>query len=202
MKPGGSTTTMLLLLALGCVQICFVGAGSIHDIVPVNFDRDNGIQLDLGHGKVYDSSSYNKAIIFLEELKGASSCHRLAASTLIQTCQTLDSKTAIDIALAEVKEEYAAKVAACEFNAVYSKSKDIIPKACKAFLPTKNACSKTGFGSEKLCYAHITRAQVTACISGLEDRPQSWTSYSNALQNVHNTCQASRIAIDKGTCAF
>lgn len=187
---------MLASLALIWVQIYLVTAGFIHDVALLNFKHGSGIQLNLGHGKIYDSASYQKAIIFLDELKSASSCHRLAATTLVQACQSIDQKVVIDVALAEIKEEYAAKVAACELNAAYNK--DTIPKACKAFLPSAKACPNGGSGSDKVCYAHISRAQVTACISKLEDRPQSWTSYSNALQNVQNTCQASRLAMDKG----
>lgn len=198
MMPLGATITMLLFLTFGLVQICLAGGHSIQDIAAVKFRGNDGIQLDLGHGKVYDSTTYKKAIIFLEELKTTSSCHRLAASTLVQTCQTLDQKTDLDVALSDVKEEYAAKVAACELTAVLDKSRDVVPKACKAFLPSKNACAKSEASGEKLCYAHTSRPQVVACISALQDRPQSWTSYSNALQNVHHTCQAFRFAIDKG----
>jgi hypothetical protein len=188
---------MPLILLAFLVQICFAGLDAL-DIAPVTIDNGIGINLDLGHGKIYDSNSYKKALIFLEELKDASSCHRLAASTLIQTCQSLDQKVALDVALAEVKEEYAAKVAVCELSAVFNKSKDVVPKACKAFVPSEKACAKTGAEAKRICYAQISRSQVTVCISGLETRAQTWTSYSNALQNVHNTCQASRISMDKG----
>lgn len=190
----------LLLVIVG--QICTVEAGSFRDVVPVMLDSSDGLQLDLGHGKLYDSHSYNKAIIFLEELKGASSCHRLAASTLIQACQSADQNSAIDVALSGIKEEYAAKVAACELSAVYNRGKDVIPKACKAFLPSEKACRKTkamSSDNKEMCYAHLSKTQITACISGLEGRAQSWTSYSNALQNVHHACQASRLANDKGS---
>jgi hypothetical protein len=198
MMPEHHPEFLIGLLTILFIFIHGVGAGSLHDIAPVAFNNDNGVKLDLGHGKAYDAASYTKAIVFIEELKGASSCHRLAASTLIQACQSLDHGTGLDVALAEVKEEYAAKVAACELNAVHVKSEAIIPKACKSFLPNQKACPSTRSELTKLCYAHISRAQVTACISSLESRPQSWTSYSNALQNVHYACQASRLTIDKG----
>lgn len=195
----------MALLTFALIQICLARANSGLDIMSSNtpslsLESDGiDINLDLGNSKVYNSKSYKDAITFIEDLKTASSCHRLAASSLINVCQSINQDSSVELALADTKEEYAAKIAACELNVVRGRGKDAIPKPCKNFLPNKDACPKTQHEPKKRCYAPLSRVQITACINALEDRPQSWTSYSNALQNVQNACQASRLAIEKGT---
>lgn len=206
MKPimGGA---MLALFVFTLVQICHAGSESGLDLMPVqpshSFRADDlEIDLNLGNGNIYSTKSYRDALAFLDELKGASSCRRLAAHTLINACQSADNTASLDLILAEVKEEYAVKLAACELDAVRGKGKNVIPKVCKIFLPTKEACPKTSSESAKSCYVSATRAQVTTCIGAFHERAQLWTSYSNCLQNVQDTCQASRLAIDRGNFRF
>jgi hypothetical protein len=157
-------------------------------------------------GRIHQPELYSHAITIIESLISEHPCHRLASSALIGSCQSLEKATSTEVSLYETREEYATKLAMCELNAVKAQ----ISSHCADFIPSSQACRKgrsTGFFRRpqavdgipgKLCYPEVTRHQVTSCISALQSKPQWWTSYSNALQNVFVVCQASRSAIEKG----
>lgn len=139
------------------------------------------------------------------------SCNRLAALTLINSCQSLEmsakgssnAKTKGELILDEVKSEYAVRLAVCELNG----AKVNIPRECAVFIPSSYACGKFRFRSlftrqeshshDELCYPEAAGSQIIQCLRALESRPQSWTSYSNAKQNSVVMCQASRDAIER-----
>jgi hypothetical protein len=147
---------------------------------------------------------FTQALSVLNLLESAPSCHRLAAHNLIDTCESLEKSTEIELALEEVKEKYAARLAMCELTGAQTS----LPPQCKDFVPSP--CAHEGFArlfrkrdqpkavaADQMCYPNTSRNQVKQCLNALHSRPQWWTSYSNALQNVVVVCQATRTYKDK-----
>ncbi|KAI4199625.1 MAG: hypothetical protein LQ350_004500 [Teloschistes chrysophthalmus] len=140
---------------------------------------------------------YTHAIQVLESLKASPSCHRLAASTLIHSCQTVDgSSTNSEGSLEDLKSVYAAQLAICEVTEAGSGP----PRSCDAFLPKEqNRLSQTlnrGLSQHNGLDSKL-KSQLSICLQSLESRPQHWTSYSNNRQNAVIMCQAARIHVDK-----
>jgi hypothetical protein len=142
-------------------------------------------------------------------MEAAPSCHRMATLTLINSCQSLERSKTAEVALTEVREEYATRLAICEFMG----AKVAFPPQCNLFVPQDRGCkrrfsfslwdrprgdSASSQFTGDACYRDVSSAQVKQCLSALHARPQWWTSYSNALQNVVVVCQASRSSIEKG----
>lgn len=133
----------------------------------------------------------------LESLKASPSCHRLAASTLIHSCQTVDgSSTTSEGSLEDLKSVYAAQLAICEVTEAGSGP----PKSCDPFLPNEQLrlgqtlnqglVQQNGLDSK-------LKGQLSICLQSLESRPQHWTSYSNNRHNAVIMCQAARFHVDK-----
>ncbi|KIW04333.1 hypothetical protein, variant [Verruconis gallopava] len=189
---------LLALLAFCLNQVLSGTIGSGVDFSSVKSSGKPNLVMDLKKGKATDTEIHKAAIAFLEEIQGSSSCHQLAAYTLIQVCQSIEgASTTIDPSLSNAKEEYAAKMAVCELSAARPKNQDAVPKQCMDLIPTKTACDTSSSSSTKICYHPLSRARITACITALRAHPQSWTSYSNAAQNVVNTCHASRVHMNQ-----
>ncbi|KAL9576941.1 MAG: hypothetical protein Q9203_007629, partial [Teloschistes exilis] len=140
---------------------------------------------------------YTQALQVLESLKASPSCHRLAASTLMHSCQTVDgSSTNSEGSLEDLKSVYAAQLAICEVTEAGSGP----PKSCDPFLPNEQLRlgqtlnhgldQPNGLGSK-------LKSQLSICLQSLESRPQHWTSYSNNRQNAVIMCQAARFHVDK-----
>ncbi|KAI4234604.1 MAG: hypothetical protein LQ352_008166 [Teloschistes flavicans] len=140
---------------------------------------------------------YTHALQVLESLKASPSCHRLAASTLIHSCQTVDgSSTNSEGSLEDLKSIYAAQLAICEITEAGSGP----PKSCDAFLPRDQArLSQTLYHDlhQDNGLDSKLKSQLSTCLQSLESRPQHWTSYSNNRQNAVIMCQAARIHVDK-----
>lgn len=169
----------------------------------------------LQHPPIQRQELLSQALRIIHSVESSSSCNRLAALNLINSCQSLEtspkgSNTAgmnSDLGLDEVKSEYAARLAVCELIGAGAN----IPGICVIFVPSAKACVKYRFSGfwarndhqsetqDTLCYPEATRSQFGGCLKALEARPQYWTSYSNARQNAVVMCQASRDAIEKGT---
>jgi hypothetical protein len=159
-------------------------------------------------GPIHEPEVYMRAVNILESMETAPSCHRIATLTLINSCQSLERSTAAEIALTEVREEYATRLAMCELMS----AKVTVPSQCSRFIPQDGGCRrKRSFAFwdsthsdeatnsiDKICYREVNPTQVKQCLGTLHAKPQWWTSYSNALQNVVVVCQASRSAIEKG----
>ncbi|KAF2418265.1 hypothetical protein EJ08DRAFT_65038 [Tothia fuscella] len=167
---------------------------------------DKQLTHSLLEGQIHQPEVYSRAVNILTGLESAPSCHRVATLTLINSCQSLERSTATEVALYETREEYATKLAMCELDG----AKATISSHCTDFVPSEKACRKQksgGFFSRsrqvvddvqgKVCYPEVTRRHVKSCVTALQSKPQWWTSYSNALQNVVVVCQASRSAIEK-----
>jgi len=167
---------------------------------------DTELTSSLLNGQIHQPEVYSRAVTILETLETAPSCHRVATLTLINSCQSLERSASTEVALYETREEYATKLAMCELSG----AKASISSICANFIPSSKTCRKNrsnGFFRRsqqtedvpgEVCYPEVSRHQVRQCISALHSKPQWWTSYSNALQNVVVVCQASRSAIEKG----
>ncbi|KAL9629400.1 MAG: hypothetical protein Q9204_005293 [Flavoplaca sp. TL-2023a] len=143
------------------------------------------------------SQVYTSALQVLEGLKTSPSCHRLAAASLIRSCQSIDgSSLDPEESLEDVKSLYAAQRALCEIMDAGSKS----PQDCRVFVPSHSAQSSRKV-TRSFTQAGSTTSKIKGklglCLQALESRPQHWTSYSNNRQNAIVMCQAARIDIEK-----
>ena len=123
-------------------------------------------------------------------MQASPSCHRLATSTLLDSCQSIDgSKHDSEVSHDYMRSIYAAQLAVCEIQSAESK----VPPSCETLIPTGKADLFPKLGSQS-----VPRAHLSHCLQALETRPQWWTSYSNSRQNAVVICQAARADIEKG----
>lgn len=162
---------------------------------------------------VHQTEVFDEALRLLTSLRSSPSCTRLAASTLISSCQSFvgpsrdtdrpspDSEAALD----DLKSTYAARLAVCELVGAGT----AVPSFCAPLMPSDQAKSKRGFraflkqGSgqrpaTEMNHDHIKGQQLGQCLKSLESRPQWWTSYSNNRQNAVVMCHAARAQVEKG----
>lgn len=160
---------------------------------------DTDLTVLLGSSPDSQSHVYTHALQLLESLRASPSCNRLAASTLIHSCQSIDSSTSeTEESQEDLKSVYAAQLAICEIKDAGSKP----PATCDPFLPDKHSgvSRQLAHSSDQNGgVASALRRKLGLCLQSLESRPQHWTSYSNNRQNAVVMCQAARIHIDKGT---
>ncbi|KAL8887571.1 MAG: hypothetical protein Q9215_004887 [Flavoplaca cf. flavocitrina] len=160
-------------------------------------NRDTDLKTLLLASPDSQSQVYTSALQVLEGLKMSPSCHRLAAATLIRSCQSIDgSSLDPEESLEDVKSLYAAQRALCEIMDAGSKS----PQDCRVFVPSHSAQSSRKV-TRTFAHAGSTTSKIKGklglCLQALESRPQHWTSYSNNRQNAIVMCQAARIDIEK-----
>ena len=138
-------------------------------------------------------------------MQSSPSCNRLAATTLLTSCQSIEgSNTNAEAAFDDLKSVYAAQLAVCELMGAGSS----IPQHCGSLMWSESFTGKQGFkgflGSRNekvqgfLRGHDVDHKQFNQCLKSLESRPQWWTSYSNSRQNAAVMCQAARIEIEKG----
>jgi hypothetical protein len=173
-----------------------------------------GVTSDLSsllyNAPVQQQELFSQALRIIHSLESTPTCNRLAALTLINSCQSLehspnDKELGSEPLLENVKSEYAARLAVCELTG----AKGTVPPQCNILSPSTRACAKRGLKSlfirsesdsrGELCYPEVNPSQVYHCLRALETKPQWWTSYSNARQNAVVMCQASRDSIERGT---
>ena len=124
-------------------------------------------------------------------MQAAPSCNRLAASTLIDSCHSIDgSKHDAEVSFEDVRSIYAAQLALCEIMSAES----VIPQPCQALAPALDSKRHKAASIKS-----VRKIQLSQCLQSLESRPQWWTSYSNSRQNAVVMCQAARVDIEKGT---
>ncbi|OAX84164.1 hypothetical protein ACJ72_01468 [Emergomyces africanus] len=137
------------------------------------------------------SETFSSAIKILNSMKSSPSCHRLAATNLILSCQSIggDDGTQTDShsdPLDRVKSLFAARLAVCELVGAGA----AIPVQCSPIFTSRPK------------YRHLNEedvvqiSQLEPCLKSLESRPQWWTSYSNSRQNAAVMCQAARMEIE------
>ena len=124
-------------------------------------------------------------------MQASPSCNRLAASTLLDSCHSIDgSKHDAEGTFEDVRSIYAAQLAICEIRSAESN----IPQPCEALAPILDSKKHKAAST-----SNIRKGQLSLCLQSLESRPQWWTSYSNSRQNAVVMCQAARVDIEKGT---
>jgi uncharacterized protein YoxC len=157
-----------------------------------------------------------RAIQVVENHDSLPYCQKMAASSLIHSCATLQGKTSdedepqgtsqdMNATLGEEKTLYAARLAICEL----SDSKVPVPKQCTSFIPTRETTKKTGWfgylpvpGVWKSIvrypdYEQATKRDRDACVQALYASNQAWHSYSNAGQDAVKLCHAVRGDIER-----
>ena len=151
---------------------------------------------------------YSQAMSLLNSMQAAPSCNRLAASTLLNSCQSTEEPTTSTESFLEfVRSIYAAQLAMCEIMSAGS----AVPVQCEPFKPGDTQpewIGRSGTGArvrrEHASPSDIASQQLGRCLQSLESRPQWWTSYSNSRQNAVVMCQAARVDIEKGNllCSY
>ena len=138
------------------------------------------------------SGIYSHALQLLSAMQGSPSCNRVAASTLLDSCHSIDgSRQDAELSFEDAKSIYAAQLAMCEIVSAESS----IPHCCRALVPVLDSKVHRSAPQESIRKGHLSQ-----CLQTLESRPQWWTSYSNSRQNAVVMCQAARVDIEKGMC--
>lgn len=136
------------------------------------------------------SGVYTHALQILSSFQASPSCHRLAASTLLDSCHSIDgSKHDATASLEHSRSIYAAQLAMCEI----ASAEATIPQSCSSLALISEPKSYRTLSSKS-----VRKDQLSQCLQALEARPQWWTSYSNSRQNAVVMCQAARVDIEKG----
>lgn len=151
---------------------------------------------------VDQSGIYSQALQLLSSMQASPSCNRLAASTLLNSCQNIERPSHdIEASLDDIRSIYAAQLATCEISSAGL----AIPQECKPLQPVnepsglQNSQKHSGEGNmNSRIESNVGKLQLSQCLRSLESRPQWWTSYSNSRQNAMVMCQAARVDIEKG----
>ncbi|KAF2135457.1 uncharacterized protein K452DRAFT_323041 [Aplosporella prunicola CBS 121167] len=172
--------------------------------------QDTDLKTMLLRTPVHDPVVFEQAHKYIQNMQSKAPCQQLAASTLIDGCQSLDVMGAQAARLSgksleEVKKEYATRLAICELRDIEGG----VPDECILFNPTGQACGKphswlsfhprarpSGEDLKNVCYPAHTSKHLENCYSRLYKTPQMWVSLSNAQNNAHIICQASRSAVE------
>ncbi|KAJ5603714.1 hypothetical protein N7537_006670 [Penicillium hordei] len=148
-------------------------------------------------------SIFNEAVKILDSMRSSPSCNRLAATKLVNSCQTFsdgkdDTQTDSPETLDLLRSVYAARLALCEIDGAGTP----LPPSCLPVTvsppPQKN---RFGFVSRHRgpdpVSDEVPKELLEQCLRTLESRPQWWTSYSNSRQNALVICHASRMETEK-----
>ncbi|KAF2837596.1 hypothetical protein M501DRAFT_1059074 [Patellaria atrata CBS 101060] len=194
------------LTLIFCIAIYALGAlASEHQL-------DNDIRSILQARMDKDPTGTAKAISILTYLDSTSpSCGRLAGQDLVKDCQSLKvsklpGRRQPEAQLDRVRSVFAVRNAVCELKNANAD----ISKECITFIPESPGQPRSGFtgwftGSkteehpdeEYLEFPPYGEADLGKCLKQLGTQPQSWTSYSNNLQNAVVVCQASRHEVEQ-----
>lgn len=148
------------------------------------------------------SGTFTQALQLLNSMQKSPSCNRLATSTLLESCQTIDgSIPGMEETLEDIKSAYAARLALCEISSAGL----VIPSDCRPLMLVDDLEGKVGLEwiigtgrAKSATSGNIGHRQLSQCLRSLESRPQWWTSYSNSRQNAVIMCQAARVDIERG----
>lgn len=141
---------------------------------------------------IQNNEQLSNAAKILNSMRSSPSCHQLAASRLIVSCQSVTGQgssirdfTILD----KVKSLYSARLGICELREAGA----AVPSECSPlFTPQVRDPRSTRCDLGDVC-----SYQLDSCLKVLESKPQWWTSYSNNRQNAAVLCQASRTEIEK-----
>lgn len=148
------------------------------------------------------SGVYSRALQLLGSMQSSPSCNRVAAATLLNSCQSIEESTHdVEASLEDIRSIYAAQLAMCEISGAGL----TIPHECRLLKTVNEPLGLRGSkgapseGNVKFgIYGSIGKRELSQCLQSLESRPQWWTSYSNSRQNAVVMCQAARVDIERG----
>ncbi|KAF3006473.1 hypothetical protein E8E13_003744 [Curvularia kusanoi] len=194
--------------AIWASLLCLTAASSYYHSPPADGALVPSIDALIQYTTSRNHETISKAVEFLASMETASTCTRTAVSNIINECKHFEGapgfeKGQSDAYLDNVKKDYAAKLAVCEWLGAQPPDEATPPPNCNILVPSSRACSKstwwsrTPVNSNRLCYPEYTDSQFKRCFESLRAKSQHWTSYSNAGQNVVVMCQASRDAIER-----
>jgi len=138
-------------------------------------------------------------------MKSSPSCNRVAATRLVESCQSVGGKHTDDAqadeheTLDRIRSMYAARLAICELDGAGAS----VPAPCLPITVSPPATPKFRFSFVKKPQVLDTGSDLLPkevignCLKALESRPQWWTSYSNNRQNAIVICQATRIEMER-----
>lgn len=148
---------------------------------------------------------FNEAVIILDAMKSSPSCNRVAATRLVESCQSVGGKHTDDAqadeheALDRIRSMYAARLAICELDGAGAS----VPAPCLPVTVSPPATPKFRFSFVKKSQVLdsgsdlLPKEVIGNCLKALESRPQWWTSYSNNRQNAMVICQATRLEMER-----
>ena len=133
------------------------------------------------------SGTFTHALEILVSLQKSSSCNKIAALMLLDSCHSIEgSEHDTEATIEDFKSVFAAQLAMCEIGSASS----IQPQSCDSLF----IASEDKPNSIKT----VRKDRLVQCLKSMESRPQWWISYSNNRQNTGVMCQAARIDIEKG----
>ena len=137
----------------------------------------------------------------LKSLGSKPACHKVATQQLIVSCQSIredaSNPTPSLEELEVTRSIFAARLAICELRGA---SADTPPECVPLLSISTDAYDKRSRNPSHVydnIAGQINGADLSACLRALEDRQQSWTSYSNSRQHAALICDASRTEIMK-----
>ncbi|KAJ5913946.1 hypothetical protein N7504_002829 [Penicillium tannophilum] len=145
---------------------------------------------------------FTQAVQILDSMKSSPSCHRIAATKLVTSCQGMGGKEAKTREQYEILDQtrsvYAARLAICEIEGAGSS----IPTQCLPLTvaPVEAKLRFNFMAKVKQSESGATeypKEVLELCLRTLESRPQWWISYSNNRQNAMVICQAARMETEK-----
>ncbi|KAJ5646926.1 hypothetical protein N7490_003298 [Penicillium lividum] len=178
----------LLLLIQGIVSASLLDASDTDYLLDTNTSQQDGI--------------FSQAVQILDSMNSSPSCHRIAATKLVTSCQQMggkDPKSRDEYeSLDQTRSIYAARLAICELEGAGSST----PSQCRSLTaPPVDTKSRFLFMAKAKPsdsgVAEYPKEVLELCLKTLESRPQWWTSYSNNRQNAMVICQAARMETEK-----
>ncbi|CAG7976837.1 unnamed protein product [Penicillium olsonii] len=157
----------------------------------------------LGVQKHRQDVIFNEAVHLLDSMRTSPSCHRVAATRLVASCQSFtdirdapqsNSPESLDL----LRSIYAARLALCEIDGAGT----VVPPSClPVTVSPPQPRSRFGLGNRQkntdAAVDEVPKEVLEQCLRSLESRPQWWTSYSNSRQNALIICQATRMETEK-----
>ncbi|KAJ5596350.1 hypothetical protein N7450_002808 [Penicillium hetheringtonii] len=196
------TTTQILLLLL-MVQMPWAQADHLNT-TPIIAGGSQMLH-HLGSQAHKHNEIFNEAVIILDAMKSSPSCNRVAATRLVESCQSFGGKHTDDAqadeheALDSIRSMYAARLAICELDGAGAS----VPAPCLPITVSPPATPKFRFSFVKKSQVLdsgsdlLPKEVIGNCLKALESRPQWWTSYSNNRQNAMVICQATRFEMER-----
>ncbi|KAJ6095904.1 hypothetical protein N7486_006650 [Penicillium sp. IBT 16267x] len=182
------------------LDVSDAGEGSLAAFASIQNRNDAGSLLDTNIS--HQDGIFTQAIQILDSMKSSPSCHRIAATKLVTSCQEMggkDAKTREEYeALDQTRSVYAARLAICELEGAGSST----PPQCRPLtVPPVEPKLRFNFMAKTTQpdsgATEYPKEVLEVCLRTLESRPQWWISYSNNRQNAMVICQAARMETEK-----